>query len=100
MRFRTRTDLDFSDEIEAHLDLETDRLIAGGMAPADARAAAARAFGNRTAARERFHESRGRVLLEQLGQDLRYAARSMRRTPGFALVATLCLGVGISVRMA
>lgn len=100
MSFRGRSDRDFADEIEAHLQLETDRLIAGGMTPADARAAAERAFGNRTAARERFHESRGWVPIEQLGQDLRYAARSLRRTPGFALGAIVCLGVGISVNTA
>ncbi len=100
MRFRMRSDQDFADEIGAHLDLETDRLIATGMAPAEARAAALRAFGNRTAVRERFHEARGRVLLEQLLQDLRYARRALRRTPGFALVAILCLGIGISVNTA
>jgi hypothetical protein len=94
---RKRSDRDFAEEIQAHLELETDRLIAGGMSPADARDAAARAFGNRAAARERFHESRRFVLLEQMAQDVRYAIRAIRRTPGFALVAILILAIGIGV---
>lgn len=100
MRFRKRSDQDFAEEIQAHLELETDRLVAVGMTPEDARAAAERAFGNRTAARERFHESRTWMPLEQLVQDCRYAVRSMRRTPGFAIIATLILAIGISVNTA
>lgn len=46
MRFRKRTDGDFRDEIEAHLRLEMDRLAAEGLSPAEAEAAARRAFGN------------------------------------------------------
>ena len=97
MRFRKRSDQDFAEEIEAHLDLEADRLIATGIAPADARDAAARAFGNRTAARERFHESRRFHPLEQLVQDCRYGVRAIRRSPGFALIAIIILAVGIAV---
>ena len=100
MRLGKRSDQDFAEEIQAHLELETDRLIAGGMTPQDARAAAERAFGNRTAARERFHESQVWMPLEQLVQDCRYAVRSMRRTPGFAIIATLILAIGISVNTA
>src|SRR4029079_19452603 len=100
MPFRNRSDQDFADEIAAHIDIEADRLMASGMSPADARAAAMRAFGNRTAATERFYESRLWLPVEQVARDLRYAARSLRRTPAFALVATLCLAVGISVHTA
>ena len=74
---------DFSDEVQAHLDLETDRLIADGMSAEDARAAARRAFGNVAVAKERFYEASRWVWLEQLVQDLRYAWRGMRHSPAF-----------------
>src|SRR5437016_3105743 len=57
-RWRRRSARDFTQEIEAHILLDTDRLIAEGMKPRDARAAAVRAFGNVTRVQERFYESR------------------------------------------
>jgi hypothetical protein len=55
---RRRSDDDFRHEIEAHIALEADRLIAEGVSPDEARHRAARTLGNVTAARERFYESR------------------------------------------
>ena len=64
--FRRRTDEDFRREIEAHLAIERDRLIANGVRPDEAEHTAARKFGNVTAAQERFYESRRILWLEQL----------------------------------
>ena len=94
---RTRPDEDFSKEIEAHLDHETDRLIDEGLDRDDARAAAHRAFGNVTLAREHFHERSRFVWLEQTLLDLRYAARGLRQRPAFLLTTVLTLAVGIAV---
>src|SRR6266545_1184651 len=96
MWFGRRADRDFQAEIESHLRLEADRLMAEGMPPADAEAAARRAFGNVTRVREGFYELRRRLWWEQLGRDLRYGMRSLRKTPVFtaAVALTIAFGVG------
>jgi len=94
---RRRPDEDFSNEIEAHLDLETERLVGEGLGRDEARAAAQRAFGNVTRSREDFHERSRLVWLEQTLLDLRYAARGLRQRPAFLLTTVLTLAVGIAV---
>jgi len=94
---RRRRDEDFSDELQTHIEFETDRLVADGMSPSDARSAALRSFGNVTAANERFYEANRWMLLEQLLQDLRYAFRNLRQNPGFLATTVLTLAVGLGL---
>jgi predicted permease len=94
---RGRTHRDFADEIEAHLDLETDRLIADGWSQQRAQQEARRAFGNITLAKERFYETSRWVWLEQLVQDLRYACRTLRQSPSFFTTTVLTLMVAIGL---
>lgn len=97
MFWRRRTHSDFSSEIQAHIDLETDRLVADGWSPDAARDAARRAFGNVVAAKERFHEASRWTWLEQLAQDLRYAWRGLRHSPAFVATTVLTLAVGLGL---
>jgi predicted permease len=94
---RRRADEDFAEEVAAHLELETDRLIADGWEPREARDAARRRFGNVLSAQERFHESTRWVWLEQAAQDVRYAWRGLRANPAFAATAILTLAVGLAL---
>jgi predicted permease len=98
---RRRIDEDTQAEVESHIELLTDRYIRAGMSPDDARAAAARQFGNVSWHREEIHMMNGVRLMDELAQDLRSAWRSIRRRPALAsaVVVTLALGIGSNTAM-
>jgi hypothetical protein len=80
---RRRTHRDFAEEIDAHLDLEADRLIGEGWSHDRAREEARRRFGNVALAKERFYETSRCVWLEQFVRDLRYGWRTLYQSPSF-----------------
>src|SRR5580693_8218595 len=77
---------DLSSEIDAHLEFEIQENLSRGMSPDAARTAARRHIGNLTQIQERARDAWGFAPLETVAQDLRYAQRGIRRSPGFALV--------------
>lgn len=86
------------EEFRFHVEMETRRLIeTQRLAPGEARRRALVAFGGMDAHRESMRDERGARWFADLGADVRYALRAMRRAPGFAIAVAVTLGVGIGV---
>jgi predicted permease len=98
---RSSVEHDLDDELRFHLEKTIERNIAAGMSPEDARFAARREFGNPELQKDECRDSRGTKVIEDLFEDLRYAARGLGRNPLLALAATatlaLCIGANTTV---
>lgn len=93
---KRQLEADMAEEMRLHLEQRIQEAITAGMSPEEARYAALRKFGGVEQVKERCREQRAGVWLENLGRDFRFAARSLRRVPGFsaAVIATIALCIG------
>jgi predicted permease len=97
---RDRVARELDDEIQFHLDQQIAENVASGMNRQEARYAALRAFGNPTVLKEETQDTWGWVWLENFVQDVRFGLRMLRRSPGFTVLAILCLTFGIGANAA
>ena len=95
LRIARRSDEDFDQEIQGHIEIEADRLVEEGISRRDALAAARRTFGNVTRSRERFYEGNRWMWLDHLRRDVRQALLQIGRAPVSASIVILSLALGI-----
>jgi putative ABC transport system permease protein len=97
---RKEKDEELAEEIESHLAHARDLNAERGLSPNEARRQANKKFGNPRTVRESVWRYRSLSWLDEIWRDVRFALRSLGKTPGFALIAILVIAVGIGVNTA
>ena len=94
---RRRTERELDAELAFHLERETEKLIATGLTPADARVRARARFGSVSLAADECRDARGTALIDGFVRDILYALRAFRRAPLFALTIVTTVALGLAV---
>src|SRR5262245_31243762 len=97
---QSRVDQELFRSMRFHLDQQIESYVSQGLTPEEARRRARLDFGTLDQIREEHRDARGTRIVADLGRDLRYGVRQLRRSPAFALAALTCLALGIGATTA